>query len=102
MFAGTSYSTTACLYWSTLIHVIQQIRASDIWRESEHEGLLDYFLKIKMKGTEFGPPTIKFKGSTDDSQLDIRLQIDYKGTCMNEFVHNIITCAHKLMHSICC
>ena len=71
---------------------IQQIRASDIWRESEHEGLLDYYLKIKMKGTEFDPPTIKFKGSTDDSQLDIHLRIDYKS--MNEFVQIIITCAH--------
>ena len=45
-----------------------------------------------MKGTEFDPPTIKFKGSTDDSQLDIHLRIDYKS--MNEFVQIIITCAH--------
>ena len=72
-------------------YTIQQIKASDIWRQGEHEGLPDCFLKIQMKETESDPPTIRFKGSTDDSQLNIRLQIDYKG--MNEFVN---TYAHKL------
>ena len=57
--------------------LFQQIRASDIWRKSQHEDLqhrlLDYHLKITMKGREFDPPTIKVEGSTDDSQLDIHL-----------------------------
>ena len=61
----------------------QQIRASDIWRESEHEDLqhwlLDYHVKVTMRGTEFDPPTIKFEGSTDDSMMDIHSRIDYKG-----------------------
>ena len=64
----------------------QQIRASDIWRESEHEDLqhrlLDYHVKVTMKGTEFYPPAIyniKFEGSTDDSLLDIRLEINDDG-----------------------
>ena len=43
-----------------------------------------------MRGTRFDPPTIKFEGSTDDSMMDIHLEIDYKG--VNEF---IIMCAHK-------
>ena len=66
----------------------QQIRASDIWTESQHEDLqhrlLDYHLKITMKGTEFDPPTIKFEGSTYDSKLDIQLRIDVYGK--KEFV----------------
>ena len=76
--------------------LFQQIRASDIWRESQHEDLqhwlLDYHLKITMKGTEFDPPMIKFKASTDDSQLDIHLWIDYEG--MKEFVQ-ICTCRRR-------
>ena len=43
-----------------------------------------------MRGTRFDPPTIKFEGSTDDSMMDIHLEIDYEG--MNEFVQ---TCTHK-------
>ena len=72
----------------------QQIRASDIWRESEHEDLqhrlLDYHLKVTMRGTRFDPPTIKFEGSTDDSMMNIHLRINYEG--MNEFVQ---TCTHQ-------
>ena len=59
-------------------YFIQQIRASDIWRESEHEDLqhrlLDYHIKVTMRGTRFDPPTIKFEGSTDDSQLDVHMK----------------------------
>ena len=61
----------------------QQIRVSDIWRESEHEDLqhrlLDYRVKITMIGTRFDPPTIKFEGSTDDSMMDIHPRINYRG-----------------------
>ena len=75
----------------------QQIRASDIWRESEHEDLqhrlLDYHLKIMIRGKWFDPPTIKFEGSTDDSMMDIHTRIDCEG--MNEFIQIIITCAHR-------
>ena len=86
----------ACIYTPIPYEVIisafnypfQQIKASDIWRENEHEDLqhrlLDYHIKITLKGTEFDPPTIKFEGSTDDSMMDIHPQIGYAG--MNEFV----------------
>ena len=71
----------------------QQIRASDIWRESQHEDLQDrlqdYHLKITMKGTEFDPPPIKFEGSTDDSQLEMQFEInEYRG--MNNFVKTFL------------
>ena len=84
------FSPTKYLCYDIIIMVFflfQQIRASDIWRENQHEDLqhrlLDYHLKITMKGTNFDPPTIKFEGSTDDSQLDIHLW-EYEG--MKEFI----------------
>ena len=95
-----TYSYTI-IYYKVIISAVnypfQQIKASDIWRESEHEDLqhqlLGYHVKITMKGNVFDPPAIKFEGSTDDSQLDINLKIDYG---MNEFIQNIIIpCAHK-------
>ena len=54
----------------------QQIRASDICRESQHEDLqdrlLDYHLKIIMEGINFKPPPIKFKGSTEEIQFSVK------------------------------
>ena len=32
-----------------------------------------------MRGTRFDPPTIKFEGSTDDSMMDILLEINDDG-----------------------
>ena len=59
---------------------------------SEHEDLqhrlLDYHVKVTMRGTEFNPPTIKFEGTIDDSMMDIHPRIDYKG--MNESVQILI------------
>ena len=61
----------------------QQIRASDIWRESEHEDLqhrlLDYHVKVIMRGATSDSPIIKFEGSTDDSMMDIHLRINSYG-----------------------
>ena len=95
-----TYSLPRILYEITISAVsypFQQIRASDIWRESEHEDLqhclLDYHIKVTMRGTVFDPPTFKFEGSTDDSMMDINLWIGYGG--MNEFIQIIITCARK-------
>ena len=79
-----SYKAFLLLVELLLWYCFHQIRASDIWRESQHEDLLhhllDYHLKITMRGTDFDPPPIKFEGSTDDSQLDIHFEIGYSGT----------------------
>ena len=62
----------------------QQIRASDIWRESQHEQLqhrlLDHHIKITVKERGFKPPLyIMFKGSTDDSQMQMKFHMNSKG-----------------------
>ena len=64
----------------------QQIRASDIWRESQHEQLqyhlLDHHIKITVKetGGPLRPPLyIMFKGSTDDSQMQMRFHMNSEG-----------------------
>ena len=87
------FSPTKYLCYNIIIvlsFLFQQIRASDIWRESQHEDLqhrlIDYHLKITMKGTEFDPPTIRFEGSTDNSQLDMHLLID--SYSMKKFVQS--------------
>jgi hypothetical protein len=45
--------------------------------------LLDYHIKITMKG-RFDPPTIKFEGSTDDSQLEMHMKF-HRITCPYAF-----------------
>lgn len=57
-----------------------QIRASSIWMESaesQHKHIqgqmLDYHLKITLRGTNFDTLPMKFEGSTDDSQLEVQL-----------------------------
>ena len=81
-----------CYLCCNCYYSIQQIRASDIWRESEHEDLqhrlLDYHVKVTMRGTRFDPPTIKFEGSTDDSMMNIQPQIDYNGMK----IHDTLIC----------
>ena len=92
-----TYSLPRISYEITIFAVnypFQQIRASDIWRESECEDLqhrlLDYHVKVTMRGTRFDPPTmIKFEGSMDDSMMDIHLRIDLNG--MNELYRHAHT-----------
>ena len=59
----------------------QQIRASDIWRESQHDDLQwvdHYHLKMKMRSSW---STIEFEGTTDDSQMKMKLEFGMKVVC---------------------
>ena len=69
-------------------HNFLQIRAADIWRDSQDEDLqhrlLDYHMRITVEGLGINPPPlphIMFEGCTDYSQLELEFDMGKKGTC---------------------